>query len=168
MNREPSGSETADTDISSLAEQIDAEDKRDKRRADASGREEAEEAAAKHRRQRRVLTVLVAVLVVLSVVNLAGLNPFVTPIPPPTEAQLRLSVLNDLEIMVDEVEDWRAEWGTVPTTLDELTDASEGWSYRPTETGYQIALTVDDVTVSYDSSQDADEFFSPLYETREE
>ena len=73
--------------------------------------------------------------------------------------------LAELEMMVEDLEEWRAEQGALPGTLDELTDASDAWSYRLTgEAGYQISHTVDGVTVSYDSSQDPDEHFSSLYE----
>ena len=169
MNKKESDTDASSGDISSLAEQIDEEERRDRRRAGASIREEAQDLAAKLRRQRRLLGILVAVFVVLTGVNLAGLNPFMERAPAPSEDEVELSALAALEMVVEDVEQWRAENGELPANLDELTETSEGWSYSPTEgAGYRISHTIDGVTVSYESGQDLEEVFSPLYDPPKE
>lgn len=150
--------------ISRLANVVASEEREDSRRIREVRRDESVDAAARERRRRRLLVVLTAIFVASTAFNLSGLNPLLPRAAVPTAEDTELWVLSEVEMVVDDIEDWRAEWGSLPDTIDDFVDGSGTWSYqRLDRSQYQVAFTAEGTTVAYDSSQEQEAFFSRLY-----
>lgn len=150
--------------LSRLASAVATEDREDSRRVREVRRDESLDATARERRRRRLLVVLTAIFVASTAFNLSGLNPLLPRAAILSAEEIELWVLSEVEMVVDDIDAWRAEWGSLPDTIDDFVDGSGTWSYRRLDGDqYQVAFTAEGTTVAYDSSQEQDAFFSRLY-----
>jgi hypothetical protein len=121
--------------------------------------------ARRQARRRKVnlllLGVLAPVLALLIVLNLSG-TWLVFGTRAPSAAEQHRRALADASFVVEAIDAYRAQRGTLPATLAAVDVRNlHKWSYEVTADGrYRLSYTAYGETVSYDSSQDADAFFA--------
>jgi hypothetical protein len=138
----------------------------------AREREEAEARERKDRRNRIVAAVLLPVCIVLTALNLFGL---LAPSPEPparTAGDTRLAQLELLSDAVDEIDFYHRENGRYPTDPgffgpDGPDGEDEPFAYELMGSDrYVVSVTVDGLTMSFDSREDADAVFREVRDAR--
>lgn len=162
MNETSPASAPAGSEISRLARNVAEDAKEEKLRLREGQHDQERSRAEARKRQQRLAIGLTLIFSVLTTINLMGLNPLVSRDREPTQEEIALSTLAAVEMLVDDLEAWHEDWGEFPESVEDLAVPIGAWSYSRLGDGYQVALDADGVTVEYESTQDRDEFFSPL------
>lgn len=169
MNQHNTSEAAQQREMSRLARGIAADERKGRERPTATLEDPSAEARGGQRRKLHWLAGLAVVLAGLTAANLAGFNPLVRDLPPPTIADIELAALGAVESVVDGLYDGYEESGAFPESIEDFVEPIGAWNYVRSESGgFRVSLVTEDTTVVFDSFQDRDAFFERLYRPREE